>query len=442
MVRNLIAIVVSFLLVSPVVLAADYKIVKPESVGLSSERLKNMDDLIARYVDEKKIAGAVVLVARKGEVAYLKATGMADVGKPMQQDTIFRIVSMTKPLTSTAIMMLYEEGKILLSDPVSKYIPEFKNQQVLVPLPEGSAFPYRLEPVKRDVQIRDLLSHTSGIPYLFLNDVYPDPGRQMVVDLYKDADITDGFCRPDETIGDMVKRLGRLPLYSHPGELWDYGLNSDVLGYLVEVVSGMRFDTFVQTRIFDPLKMTDSHFFLPESKMDRLAAVWKSDWKGSLVRADDKPIVSGDLWLCPTDAHMLEGKYLAGGASVLSTPHDYLQFTQMLLNMGELNGQRLLSRKTVELMTATNHIGDFDAEFLHGHGWKFGLGFAIQADREHPVDSGNVGTYEWAGIYSTRFSVDPGEDKVTIFMSQTNPFGHHFELWDKVLVLSSSAIAD
>lgn len=423
-------------------LGQDFEIVPPESVGLSSTRLQSMDRLIEGYVDERKIAGAVVMVARKGKIAYFKATGMADVGKPMKRDTIFRIVSMTKPLTSTAIMMLYEDGKLLLSDPVSKFIPEFKNPKVLQAMPEGSPFPYKLVPAKREITVRDLLAHTSGIVYLFLNDVYPDPARQMIVDMYKDAEITDGFCRPDEEIGDMVKRLARLPLYAHPGELWDYSLSTDVLGYLVEVVSGQKFDKFVQTRIFDPLNMKDSHFFLPEEKMDRLAHVFKSDWNGSLVPADDKPIVAGDLWLCPTDAHMLEGKYLAGGANVLSTVNDYFQYAQMLLNKGELNGKRLLGRKTVELMTETNHIGQFDAEFLHGHGWKFGLGFAIQVDREHPVDSGNVGTYEWAGIYSTRFSIDPKEEKITIFMSQTNPFGHHFELWDKVLVISSSAIAD
>jgi len=156
----------------------------------------------------------------------------------------------------------------------------------------------------------------------------------------------------------------------------------------------------------------------------------------------DKPIIAGDLCLNPSDAEALSGKYLAGGANVLSTVYDYFRFAQMYLNGGELDGVRLLSRKTVELMTATNHIGKHDAEFLHSKGWKFGLGFAIQADREHPVDSGDVGTYEWAGIYSTRFSVDPKEQKITIFMSQTNPFGHHFELWDKVQVQSASAVAD
>jgi len=263
----------------------------------------------------------------------------------------------------------------------------------------------------------------------------------LVVDFYNEANISDGFCRPNETIGEMVKRLARLPLYKHPGEVWDYSLASDVLGYLVEVVSGQRFDRFMQQRIFDPLKMHDSHFYLPQDKLGRLSAVWKSDWQGSLQKVTES-MIEGDLALCPSDATALSGRYLAGGANVLSTVYDYYRFAQMLLNKGELDGVRLLSRKTVELMTATNHIGNFDATFLHDHGWKFGLGFAIQQDRSHDVDAGDVGAFEWAGIYSTRFSVDPKEEKITIFMSQTSPFNLHFGLWDQLLVLSASAIDD
>lgn len=415
--------------------------VPPEQVDLSTQRLKQIDTLIDAHIQEKKIAGAVVLVARKGEIAYFRASGKADVDKPMKKDTIFRIVSMTKPLTSVAIMMLYEEGKLLLSDPVSKYIPEFKDQKVMVTLPEGSESKYKLVPVKREVTVRDLLSHTSGLLYLFPANFFLDEKRQTLVELYKEADITDGFCRPDEEIGDMVKRLARLPLYEQPGELWDYSLASDVSGYLVEVVSGVKFDKFVEDRIFKPLKMKDSHFYIPKAKRDRLSEVWISDWKGSLTLAGDKPLISDNLALCPTDA-LTQGKYLAGGASALSTAYDYYRFAQMLLNGGELEGTRVLSRNTVELMTATNHIGDFDAKFLHSEGWKFGLGFAIQEDREHSVDSGNKGVFEWAGIYSTRFSVDPKEEKIVIFMSQTSPFGLHFELWDKLLVLSNSALTD
>lgn len=423
--------------------AANYpETAKPEAVGLSSARLQRIDTLIDRHVAEKKIAGAVVLVARKGKIAYFRAAGVADVGKPMKKDTIFRVVSMTKPLVSTAIMLLYEDGKLLLSDPVSKYIPEFNNQKVLEPLPEGSAFKYKLVPVKREITVRDLLSHSSGLLYLFPNNYYPNPKRALVTGFYKEAGITDGFCRPDEEIGDMVKRLARLPLYDQPGEVWEYGLNTDVLGYLVEVVSGMKLDKFVQTRIFNPLKMKDSYFYLPPEKLARLSAVWESDWNGTLTRTGNAPLISGDLALCPADAYATSGKYLAGGGSMLSTVYDYFRFAQMLLNKGELDGVRLLSRKTVELMTATNHIGKFDATFLHSQGWKFGLGFAIQQDRSHDVDSGDESTFEWAGLYSTRFSVDPKEQKITIFMSQTTPFNHHFGLWDRLLVLSSSAVAD
>ncbi len=427
--------------VSPSIIADEIPAtVSPESVGLSSLRLKNLDALMESHITEKKIAGANVLIARKGKIAYFKSFGIADENKPMQRDSLIRVMSMSKPITSTAVMILYEQGKLLLSDPVSKYIPEFKNQKVIEMNPNGKG--YKLVPVKREVTIRDLLTHKSGILYSFLNNYYHEPERQALIDLYRQAGISDGFCRPDETIGDMVKRLARLPLYKQPGEVWDYGLSNDVLGYLIEVVSGMRFDEFVHQNIFTPLKMTDSYFYVPSEKQARIAAVWKSDWQGHLTRTDDKPMIDGDLALCPFDAYATEGKYLTGGVNVISTAYDYYRFAQMLLNQGELDGVRLLSRKTVELMTATNQIGNFDATFLHDHGWKFGLGFAIQQDRGHDVDAGDVGVFEWAGLYSTRFSVDPKEQKITIFMSQTTPFGLHFGLWDKLLVLSGSAIID
>jgi len=427
--------------VSLAVNAQDYIMTSPESEGLSSERLQRLDKLMNDHVAEKKIAGSVVLVARNGKIVSLQETGLADIDKPMKKDTIFRIVSMTKPITSTAIMLLYEEGKLLPSDPVSKYIPEFKNQKVVEMMPEGSDFNYKLVPAKREVTIHDLLTHQSGILYLASTGWFPNPKREQVVSFYREAGITDGFCRPDETIEDMVKRLARLPLYAHPGEVWEYGLSVDVLGYLVEVVSGMKFDEFVQTRIFNPLQMTDSHFYIPEEKLNRVSADWNTDWNGSITRVTGD-LIDGDLALCPNDAYETSGKYLSGGASVLSTAYDYFRFAQMYLNKGELDGVRLLSRKTVELMTATNHIGEHDATLLHSHGWKFGLGFAIQEDRSHGVDSGDVGVFEWAGYYSTRFSVNPKENMVTIFLSQTSPFGAHFGLWDKIMALSTSAIAD
>ena len=434
------AALISFFTLFSQLAAAQVETVPPESVGLSSPRLQNLDKLIQSHVNEKKIAGANVLIARKGKIAYFKSFGVADENKPMQPDSLIRVMSMSKPITSTAVMILYEQGKLLLSDPVSKYIPEFKNQKVLEMNPNGKG--YKLVPVKREMTIRDLLTHKSGLLYLFVSDFFHEPERKAVIDLYKQAAITDGTCRPDETIGDMVKRLGRLPLFKQPGEVWDYSLSNDVLGYLIEVVSGMRFDEFVYKNLFTPLKMTDSYFYVPADKQSRIAAVFTTDWQGNLTRADDKPIVTGNLALCPNDAYQTQGKYLSGGVSVISTAYDYFRFAQMFLNGGELDGVRVLSRKTVELMTATNHIGDFDATFLHDHGWKFGLGFGIQQDRGHDVDSGSVGAFEWAGLYSTRFSIDPKEQKITIFLSQTTPFGFHFGLWDKILVQSASAIND
>ncbi len=418
--------------------------VKPETVGLSSKRLMNIDTLIDRHIEEKKIAGSVVLVARHGKIAYFKASGLADTEKPMEKDTIMRVVSLSKPITSVAAMILYEQGKLRLSDPVSKYIPEFKDQKVLVPLPTGSANPYMLVPVKREVTIRDLLAHTSGMLYLSSLGYFPEEeGRRLLVHLYKEAQICDGYCRPDEEMGTMVKRLGKLPLFEQPGEVWEYGLNNEVLAYVIEVVSGMKFDKFVETNIFKPLKMKDSYFYLPQEKMNRLSAVWKSDWKGSLERTGNEPILlNGIPFLCPADAYSTSGKYLSGGGGVLSTAYDYFRFLQMLLNGGELDGVRVLSRKTVELMTATNHIGKFDDTFIHDHGWKFGLGFAIQQDRSHDIDGGDVGVFDWAGLYITLFSVNPKEETITIFFSQTTPFGPHYNLWDTLLVLSGSAIAD
>ena len=416
--------------------------VKPESVGLSSERLERVDALISRHIVEKKIAGAVVLIARRGKIAYFRAFGLADIDKPMQKATIFRIASMSKPLTSTAIMLLYEEGRLLLSDKISQYIPEFRNPKVLELLGEGADSKFKLVPAKREITIQDLLCHTSGILYLFAADWYPDRRSELITDLYKEAGITDGLCRPDETAGEMVKRLARMPLYGHPGEVWEYGLSTDVLGYLVEIISGVKLDEFMRLRLFKPLKMNDSCFYLQEDKLPRLSALWETDWKGKLVRMAQGPQESGKLCLNPSDAYETSGRYLSGGSGVLSTAYDYFRFCQMLLNNGELDGLRLLSRKTVELMTATNHIGELNESFVHGRGWKFGLGFAIQTDRAYDEDTRSPGVYEWAGIFSTRFRIDPKEQEITILMTQTSPFHHHYELWDRLLVLSASAIID
>jgi len=440
----LVAIIVSLILlcVFPAFGQDALQLQNPETVGLSSERLARMDVFMERMVKERQLAGGVVLIARKGKVAYFKTFGLADDGKAMEKETIFRIASMSKPLTSTAVMLLYEEGRILLSDPISKYIPEFKNPKVLEMLPRGTDPPFRLVPAKREITIRDLLSHTSGISYRFLANWYPDPKHRQLIDFYKEAGISDGLSETEGTIGEMVRTLAALPLYAHPGEVFEYGLSLDVLGYLVELVSGVSLADFMEQRIFKPLKMKDTCFYLPGEKLTRLSAIWISDGKGKLEKMTDGPKEEGDYSYSPSFQYKGPKMYYSGGAGIVSTASDYFRFCQMLLNQGELDGVRLLSRKSVELMTATNHTGDLDATLLHGKGWKFGLGFAIEEDRGHDIDGGSAGVYEWAGIFSTRFSIDPREEKITIFLTQTHPFALHFGIWDRVVVLSNSAIID
>lgn len=423
--------------------AENVSVVSPETVGLSSPRLENISSLIRRHVEEKKIAGAVVLVARHGKIAYLQPFGLADVGKPMQKDTMFRIASMTKPLVSVAILQLYEEGKLLLSDPVAKYIPEFARPKVLEMLPPGSNPAFKLVPAKREITVKDLLRHTAGLPYSFATDWYPkNPLYRQMYDLYQEAGISSGLYETEGTIGEMVKRLARLPLARQPGETFEYGMAADVQGYLVEVVSGMKLDDYLRERVFKPLKMNDTYFFLPDSARPRLSALWKTNWHGKLDKVTEGIHQEGAYTYSPSYQYLGTKTFLSGGVGVTSTAYDYYRFCQMLLNKGKLDGVRILSRKTVELMTETNHIGTLNATTLHDDGWKFGLGVAIQADRTHNVDSGSVGTFEWAGIFSTRFSVDPKEQKITVFLSQTHPFNYHFDLWDKLLVLSSASIAD
>lgn len=417
--------------------------VKPEEVGLSSPRLARIGTMIQSDIQENKMAGAVVLVARHGKIAYLESFGRADTDKPMQKDTMFRIASMTKPLVSVAVLQLYEEGKLLLSDPVAKYIPEFARPKVLEMLPEGFQPAFKLVPAKREITIHDLLTHTAGLPYSFASDWFPkDPLYRQMHAFYKEAGISSGLYETEGTIGDMVKRLGRLPLSRQPGETFEYGMAADVQGYLVEVVSGMKLDDYLREHVFKPLKMKDTYFFLPESEQSRLSALWKTDWHGKLEKVSDGPRQEGDYQYSASYQYKGPKTFLSGGVGVTSTAYDYYRFCQMLLNKGELDGVRILSRKTVELMTQTNHIGKLYATTLHDEGWKFGLGVAIQADRAHNVDSGDIGTFEWAGIFSTRFSVNPKEEKITIFLSQTHPFNYHFDLWDKLLVMSSASIAD
>jgi CubicO group peptidase (beta-lactamase class C family) len=343
---------------------------------------------------------------------------------------------MTKPITSLAVMMLYEEGRFLLSDPISKFIPEFKNPKVAVRSTSNSPLvpAYVLVPAKREITIRDLLTHTSGITYRFW-------GREYFADLYKKAGISDGPIQTEGTIADEVKKLAQLPLTNQPGEAYEYGLNTDVLGYLIEVVSGQTLDKFFQERIFTPLGMKDTHFFLPEEKLPRLSGVYVSDEAGGIKKLSDEPVQEGEHTLYSASFHYKGPRtYLSGGAGLVSTVTDYYRFLQMLLNGGELNGIRLISRKTVELMR-TSHTGNLDM-WLGNPGDGFGLGFGVIKDLGQASEMvGSPGTYYWGGFFSTTFWVDPKEDLIGIFMTQFRPFNPH-NILQQFRVLTYQAIAD
>ncbi len=379
-------------------LARGAEIANPASAGFDAARLGRLDAVIQAQVDEKKIPGVVLYVARDGKEVRHRGYGMSDIeaGKAMKTDAIFRIASMSKAVTSTAVMMLYEEGKLMLHDPVSKYIPEFKNSMVAVAAPEGSAEKFVTVKAKRPIQIRDLLTHTAGLTY----------GSGPAAALYKEAKLdTWYFANKDATIGAEIKKLAALPLNGQPGETFQYGYSSDVLGYLVEVVSGMPLDKFFAERIFGPLKMVDSCFYLAPEKASRLAPVYGVE-KGVLGRGDQGDYVTGPR------------KCFSGGAGLLATASDYGRLLQMFLNGGELDGVRVLSPKTVELMRS-NHTG---TKYTSDTG-AFGLGFWVMHDLGVYGELGSVGSYGWGSAYFPQYLVDPKEKIVALMMTQLRPTG-------------------
>jgi CubicO group peptidase (beta-lactamase class C family) len=379
---------------------------QPESLGLSSERLQRIAQAVDRSIGEKRIAGAVTLVARRGKIAWLKAQGMMDreAAKPMQNDSLFRICSMTKAITSLAVMMLYEEGHFLLDDPVSKYIPEFKNPKVIVKPASGPTYSI---PAAKEITIRNLLTHTAGLTYHW----NPELGA-----MYKDANVAHGLLPYDGTIGDSVKHLAALPLLFNPGERFEYGLNVDVLGYLVEVVSGKTLDEFLRTRIFEPLGMKDTYFFVPQNKLNRLAAAYTWYPEKGLQRFPDKPIVEGNFAYSADYPYSGGKKRYAGGAGLSSTALDYARFCQMMLDNGKAGGTRLVSRKTVELMSH-DQLGSTSSN------QGFGLGFGVDGIKAPLSELGSPGQYNWGGFFYTTFVIDPKEQMITVFMAQLHPTG-------------------
>ncbi|MDE0470160.1 MAG: serine hydrolase [Candidatus Poribacteria bacterium] len=399
--------------------------VEPEAVGLSTERLSRIDKVMEKHIAQQKIAGGVILIARYGKIAYLGAHGMMDVEaeKPMMPDTIFRIASMTKQITSVAVMMLYEEGHFRLHEPVSNFIPAFKEMLVLPPEDaEDSAAPV---PATRQITIWNLLTHTSGLTYHWNERLGPK---------YNDAGITHGLLQDESTLAEKMKVLATIPLLHQPGDRVEYGLSIDVLGYLVEVVSGMPLDQFFAERIFKPLGMTDTHFFIPEAKRERIATVYERTGDGPIMRKSKEPTVNGSVIYSTDYPYNGPKTYFSGGAGLVSTASDYARFAQMMLNDGKFDGVRLLSRKTVEFMTM-DQLTRMDVNY------GFGLGFSIVRDESELWDIGSVGAYSGGGFFFTSFFIDPQEQMIGIFMCQLHPTGG-LDLGGRIRTLCYQAIAD
>ena len=409
-----LALAASAALAAPALVRAEAPpTVAPESVGLSAERLARLRAGLQQQVAAGRAVGVVAYVARNGRVVFHEAFGQADreAGVPMKTDTVFRIASQTKALTSVAVMMLVEEGRIGLADPVSRFIPAFKKTTVAVPPPPAAvdATPVSAVPAKREITIRDLLTHTAGIGY----------GSGVAAAQWKAAGIQGWyFADRSEPVSAFVERMATLPMDAQPGEKFVYGYNTDILGVVVEKVSGQTLAEFLQKRITGPLGLVDTQFYLPSAQKARLAAVYAAKDDGTFERATDPKTGQG---------HYVEGPRVAyaGGAGLLSTARDYGRFLQMVLNGGELDGVRLLSPKTVELMTV-NHVGTLFAEGWGAGanaGMGFGLGFEVMEDVGKNGRYGSVGEFGWGGAYHTNYWVDPKEKLVCVVMTQLLPAG-------------------
>ena len=405
-------------------ISPDLTAASPATVGMSDIRLKRIDAMLKKAVKDGDIPGAVALIARDGKIVFHSAYGLADnsAGTKIYNDAIFRIASQTKAITSTAVMMLWEEGKFKLDDPVSKYIPEFKDAKILDTYNETDTT-YTSVPSEKEITIRHLITHTSGIGYGVIDG---DPRFKAI---YHKAGITDLFTTEDISIEQSVKKLAGLPLHHTPGEKFTYSEGLDVLGYFIEVVSGLPFDEFLRTRIFDPLGMNDTWFYLPKEKHDRLVNVQhKVDGKW-----EKYPVTFYD-----TDYPVKGAKrFFSGGAGLSSTAKDYATFLQMYLNKGELNGVRLLSRTTVRTIMA-NQIGDIWKDGPKNYGLAFGV---VNQKGEDSGGLGSEGTFDWGGYFNTQYFADPEEQVIGILMKQTQGTSNDNTAW-KFRQMVFSAVDD
>ncbi len=392
----------------------------PESAGVSSARLSRIDAMIQEFIDKEQTPGAVAMIVRDGKIVYHKAFGYSDVAAktPLKKDDIFRIASQSKAITSLAVMMLWEEGKFLLDDPVSKYIPEFKSPNRLKSFNSADSS-FTTEPASGEITIRHLLTHTSGLDY-------PVIGSKEFQAIYAKHGVPSGIGNDRYVLADKIKVLGTLPLKHNPGEKWTYGLSYDVLGYLVEIWSGMSFDKFLKTRIFDPLGMKDTGFYLPKEKHNRLVAL--HEYKdGKPVKMESAPFDALD-----PDYPKLKGTYFSGGAGLSSTTEDYAKFLQLFLNKGEFNGVRLLSRKTVELMMTEQ----FPALNIN-----YGLAFGLETEDNDHRSVFSLGSFSWGGAFATTYWADPKERLIGLIY--TNVYGNpYWQISEKFKSMTYQAISD
>ena len=398
--RRTITILVVWLLVAPALVSP----AAADGNGFIGTRLQRIDDVIKGEIEAGRIPGAVALVAKGGDIVYHRAFGLADIdsGRAMRTDDIFRIASMTKAITSVGVMMLYEQGHFQLNDPISNFLPDFAKPRVLVRIGDDGLVAETRD-AGREIRIVDLLTHSSGIGYAFI--------PSTLQKTYQAAGVIDGLTATDSKLADGMALLAEQPIAFDPGENFMYGLNTDILGYLIEVVSGMPLDRFFDEKIFAPLGMDDTYFYLPAGKADRLVTLYADVGRLKVSDGTEDPIRL-DNPRYPVEG---AGTYFSGGAGLSSTAEDYYRFVLMLLNEGELDGVRLLGRKSVELMRAPriDMDGDGDADF--------GLGFQVTDDLGQAGEIGTVGAYSWGGAFGTSYWIDPQEDLVAVFMTQVRP---------------------
>ncbi|MCQ4162034.1 beta-lactamase family protein [Roseomonas sp. GC11] len=403
------------------------EIADPKALGLCPQRLRRVVDWADRWAESGRLPGVGVLVARRGQVALQHTTGLADLarGTPMAADTLVRIYSMTKPLTSLALMMLYEEGRFQLDEPITRFLPCFRDMRVMAGGARG-----RIEtvPAMRDITFRDLLTHTSGLTYGFMQATLVDAA-------YRDQGVD--FQTAEASLGEVVERAARLPLIAQPGTAWNYSIATDVVGHLVAVISGQEFGDFLRQRVLAPLGMHETDFHVPPEKLPRFAANYIPSPEGGLTLIDDP--VAGRFSKPPA--------ICSGGGGLVSTMGDYWRFCQLMLNKGVLDGTRLLGRKTVELMTSNHLKGDMAAmgqarwSESTAEGVGFGLGFSVTLDPARAQILGSAGEYAWGGAASTAFWIDPAEEMAVILFTQLTP-SSTYPIRRELRVLTYQAVVD